>query len=217
MHNIFQDQQISFDARDSSNNSKLLEILKADEISKDNSKDNSRSNEKESSIKNKGYQKMIKMMKSLKSENNTSEKSAIPLNSLIKSLEKQQMRENEKITMVEKIMDKLNDFQKGYQKEMIREKIEDDEEDDKNDGKDPNDLGMRIMFSENRINIRLFQERIFWSKDKIKYIRNKFRQAKILIEEKTEKDFVGIKKFIEHGDTDGVLYNIFVMILDLPC
>jgi hypothetical protein len=162
----------------------------------------------------KKYGEIVRMMGTIKSDKISADKNnsgeimiptggSIPLNSLLKGFEKQQIKEQENTNLVDKLINKLNDFQKDMEDIKISEEGENLTKSKEKAEKKPQLVN---LLPQRSMNVKTIQERVFWSKEKLHRIREKFRFARQLIERKTETEFSEIKINIEKGDTQEVLY-----------
>lgn len=137
------------------------------------------------------------------------------IDSLLKEYGNQQKKEDgDGLTLVNQLRNKLNDFQMDLQQ------IKDE---DQESHKSPK-VKEKYKFSEKKhqlvnmlprkqTNDIPIRERIFWSKEKMHKVREKFLIAKMRIEKKTEDDFNDIRKCIEEGEIEVVVYTNYIKIL----
>jgi hypothetical protein len=170
----------------------------------------------------KKYEEIIKSFKSIKKDfvqdkdksdsmrNSLNNGAESLLNNYGKSTKKE--TEDHGLSLVNQLRNQLHDFEKNFQ-----DLKEDKKEEDINQNKPSlpkTTFTELIVNKENDMKV-LMQERIFWSKEKMQKIREKFIIAKLRIQKKTEDDFNDLRKCIEEGEISLVTY--YILILGLLC
>lgn len=154
------------------------------------------------------YNRIVKMMggNSTMTEKFESQGSN-PLSNLLKAYEKQKKKETEdNVNLVNQLRNKLNDFEKNMEKRQIHDLMEDSQEIAKQ--KQEKHQIIHMLPREQTTNDKLLKERIFWSKEKMYRIREKFFNAKKRIDNKTEDDFNHIRRWIEEGEEENVISTL---------
>jgi hypothetical protein len=155
----------------------------------------------------KKYDEIIKSFKSIKKDfvldkeksdsmhNSLKQGAESLLNNYGKSNKKE--TEEQGLSLVNQLRNQLHDFEKNFQ-DLKQDKQE--LEISQNKSNLPKTTFTDIIVNkENDIKV-LMQERIFWSKEKMQKIREKFIVAKLRIQKKTEDDFNDLRKCIEDGE-----------------
>ena len=125
-----------------------------------------------------------------------------PLFSLYKATEKVSEKEKENIDIVNQLKNQLDDFKKNY---VGNKQVDFNKDEDKIKVFEKNPQLAKLLPHKNTSLSKTIQDKIFWSKEKMAKMREKFRTAKARIDIKTQEDFNEIKTRIEEGDREEVV------------
>jgi hypothetical protein len=129
-----------------------------------------------------------------------------PTYSLLKNYNANNKKEPQKenLNLINQFKNKLNDFQNLFE-DKKKEDLDSERSGKEKKFKAEKKTQLVNMLPQKSSNEKSLKDRIFWSKEKMHKVREKFLSAKLRIERKTEEDFNEIRKLIEDGDQAEVM------------